>query len=107
MGDEDPLEQCEGFDWDNANIEKNWTKHGVLFWECEEVFFNEPLIVTQDMQHSVQEDRYYALGKISSDRLLFVVFTVRKNLVRVISARNMTRKEKRIYEQSEEESSDL
>ena len=64
-------------------------------------------MVKLDMQQSVQEDRYYALGKTSSDRLLFVVFTVRKNLVRVISARNMTRKEKRIYEQSEEESSDL
>jgi len=63
MSDEDPLEGCEGFDSDDGNIDKNWKTHGILFWECEEIFLNEPLVVKEDIQHSFTEDRYYAFGE--------------------------------------------
>jgi uncharacterized protein len=95
----DPLEGCDGFDWDDGNIEKNWELHRVPFWEAEEIFFNEPLIIMIDREHSQAEPRYLALGQTDSGRLLFVSFTVRRSLIRVISARDMTRKEVRRYEQ--------
>ena len=107
MSDADPLRQYEGFDWHDGNIDKNWKKHGISFWECEEIFLNEPLVVKEDAKHSLREDRYYALGKTNFGRLLFVAFTVRRNLIRVISTRDMTRKEKKTYEQYEEKDSDV
>lgn len=94
----DPLAECEGFDWDDGNLEKNWQSHRVSFWEIEEVFFNRPLLVRQDLGHSQPEARYFALGQTNQARLLFVAFTVRTALVRPISARNMTRKERKAYE---------
>jgi len=98
---EDPLQGCTGFDWDDGNLEKNWELHRVpFFWEAEEIFFNEPLVIMADREHSGQESRYLALGQTDSGRLLFISFTVRRSLVRVISARGMTRKEVRTYEQS-------
>jgi uncharacterized DUF497 family protein len=96
---EDPLRSCTGFDWDDGNLEKNWELHRVPFWEAEEIFFNEPLVMA-DQEHSKQEARYMALGQTDSGRLLFIAFTVRRSLVRVISARDMTRREVRTYEQS-------
>jgi hypothetical protein len=63
--------------------------------ECEQVFFNEPLVVSSDAKHSQDEDRFYALGRTSADRRLFVAFTMRGTLIRVISARDMSRKERR------------
>ena len=91
------LFDCTGFDWDKANIEKNWEKHRVSPFECEEVFFNEPLYVYDDVGHSEKEARFYALGRTSAGRLLFIVFTIRGGLIRVISARNMSRKEREEY----------
>ena len=105
--DEDRVSSCEGFDWDDGNVDKNWQEHGVLFWECEEVFFNEPLVVQEDTVHSLKEQRYYVVGHANSGRILFVVFTLRKNLIRVISAREMTRKEKKIYEEHEKKDSSI
>jgi uncharacterized protein len=87
----------EGFDWDKGNIEKNWEQHKVSFIECEEVFFNEPLIVQEDEVHSTSENRYYALGRTNDERYLLVVFTIRANKIRVISARDMSRREGRTY----------
>ena len=86
-----------GFDWDSGNREKSWIQRKVAWWECEEVFFSQPLYVFPDTGHSLAEDRYYALGKTNGTRLLFIVFTRRKNKIRVISARDMHRKEWRIY----------
>ena len=103
--EDDPFSSSEGFDWDDGNVEKNWKEHGVAFWECEEVFFNAPLAVQSDASHSAQEERYYALGQTNTGRKLFVVFTIRNNLIRVISAREMARKEKKIYEQHEKKDS--
>ena len=91
------LSRIEGFDWDQRNIEKNWERHKVSFLECEEVFFNRPLVVVEDTLHSQSEGRYYALGRTNDDRYLFVVFTVRNNKIRVISVRDMNRKERRVY----------
>lgn len=91
------LSQVEGFDWDKGNIEKNWEKHRVSYLECEEVFFNQPLVVQEDEVHSKSKNRYYALGKTNDDRHLFIVFTIRNRKIRVISARDMNRKERRSY----------
>lgn len=97
----DILSNLNGFDWDEGNITKNWERHGVAHVECEEVFFNEPLVVKKDDPHSKTETRYYVLGRTNSNRLLFLVFAIRGNRIRVISARDMNRKERKIYEQVE------
>lgn len=87
------------FDWDEGNLLKNWKKHGVTHLESEQVFFNEPLIVQDDDKHSEDEPRWYGLGSTDAKRLLMVVFTIRSNKIRVISARDMKRKERKIYEE--------
>jgi uncharacterized DUF497 family protein len=94
----DPLQGCTGFDWDDGNVDKNWDLHRVAFWEAEEVFFNEPLVVRADVAHSNLEDRYLALGRTDGGRLLFLSFTVRRTFIRIISARDMTRREASTYE---------
>ena len=88
----------KGFDWDDGNLLKNWEKHGVTHLEAEQVFFNEPLIVVDDEKHSQAESRWYGLGSTDGLRLLMVVFTIRNHKIRVISARDMNRKERRVYE---------
>ena len=91
----DPLENCAGFDWDDANTRKNWERHQVAPEEAEDLFFYEPLVVRRDLRHSKVEKRYYALGQTGAGRRLFVVFTARRKLIRVISARDMNRSERR------------
>ena len=88
---------AESFEWDEANITKNWEKHKVSHFECEEIFFNEPLVVAPDEIHSKHETRHYALGKTNQERLLFVVFTMRGKKIRVVSARDTNKKERRYY----------
>ena len=88
---------CTGFEWDRGNSSKNWIKHQCSRTECEEVFFNKPLLVVSDTKHSQNEIRYHALGKTNQDRMLFLAFTVRSDKIRVISARDMNRKERSIY----------
>ncbi len=95
------LLKCAGFEWDKNNAEKNWQKHHVTPSECEEIFFNRPLVVADDISHSEKENRFYALGHTDGSRMLFVVFTVRRNLIRVISARDMNRKEREVYQTHE------
>ena len=96
---DDPLKGCTGFDWDEGNVEKNWGRHRVPFWEAEEVFFNEPLVVSPDRRHSTIEVRHLVLGQTDSGRRLFISLTIRGSLIRIISARDMSRKEEQIYEQ--------
>lgn len=96
------LPQFTGFDWDAGNQGKNATAHGVSDDECEEVFFQLPLIVAADAAHSGAETRYFVLGRTSAGRKLFVVFTPRGTKIRVISARDMTKKERRVYDETEE-----
>jgi len=93
----DPLLECNGFEWDEGNKEKNWISHQVTSSECEEMFFNQPLVVADDTLHSKRENRYYALGQTNTGRLLFISFTIREKLMRVISARDMSRKERKVY----------
>jgi len=94
------LAACEGFQWDAGNSAKIWDRHRVMPTECEELFFNRPLIVGSDERHSTGEERLYALGQSDSGRLMFVVFAIRGRLIRVISARDMSRKERRIFRSS-------
>ena len=91
------LPEFEGFDWDRGNIEKNWIAHSVTPEETEQVFFNTPLIVADDKNHSRTEKRYFVLGQTDEDRALFVAFTIRQERIRVISARDMNRKERKLY----------
>jgi len=90
-----------GFDWDAGNARKSEEKHGVSQAEAEQVFFHDPLLIVEDEKHSKKEPRFHALGASGEGRLLHVVFTLRANgsKLRVISARDMSRKERRIYEQ--------
>jgi uncharacterized DUF497 family protein len=100
------LADCVGFDWDEGNSQKNWIRHRVSKSECEEVFFNKPLIVKEDPKHSTEkENRFYSLGRTDTNRFLFIAFTIRDNLIRVISARDMNNKEQRkYYEQTKRDS---
>jgi len=91
------LYQCSGFDWNEGNTDKNWLKHKVSSSECEQIFFNHPLLIQDDIIHSKTEQRFYALGQTDLKRFLFIAFTARNNLIRVISARDMSRKERRVY----------
>jgi uncharacterized DUF497 family protein len=95
------LSQIEGFQWDAGNDRKSVDKHGVSQGEAEQVFFNEPLLVVADDRHSGAESRLHALGRTDDGRLLHVTFTVREHarLIRVISARDMHRRERRRYDQ--------
>lgn len=90
------------FEWDAGNAEKNWLRHRVSQAECEQVFFNLPLVVSEDGLHSLEESRFYALGRTDAGRLLFVVYTLRGEKIRVISARDMTRREQKEYEKEYE-----
>ena len=86
--------QLVGFDWDRGNAEKSWARDGVSPAEAEEVFLNRPVLLAEDAKHSARERHYNLLGPSNGGRLLSVIFTVRQNLVRVISARPMSRKER-------------
>ncbi|MBV9217528.1 MAG: BrnT family toxin [Acidobacteria bacterium] len=94
------LSDFEGFDWDRGNRDKNLVRHDVQDAECEEVFFNTPLLLFDDNAHSKSERRHFALGLTNGGRPLMVVFTVRKKLIRVISARDMNRRERKVFIES-------
>lgn len=89
-----------GFQWDDHNTRKIWEKHHVTPSECEQTFFNRPFITAEDDKHSQSEKRYFALGQTDAGRRLYMVFTFRTSLIRFISARDMSRKERKVYEQS-------
>jgi uncharacterized DUF497 family protein len=91
------MDHIAGFEWDAGNIDKNWDKNGVSNAECEEVFFNTPLLIRPDRSHSQEEARNAGFGRTDAERPLFVVFLVRNNYIRDISARDMTDKELEVY----------
>jgi uncharacterized DUF497 family protein len=95
------LARIEGFDWDEGNARKSFEKHDVSQGEAEQIFFNDPLLIVEDVGHSVRELRLHALGRTEAGRMLHVTFTLRGGgrLIRVISARTMHRKERVRYEQ--------
>jgi uncharacterized DUF497 family protein len=98
------LHRITGFDWDSGNARKN-EKHGVSQAEAEQVFFNEPLVVLADLGHSTHEPRFHVLGSTDEGRLLHITFTLRSDntRLRVISARDMHRKERAVYEKVSKE----
>lgn len=96
------FQDTKGFEWDDHNENKNRDKHGVEPGECEEAFFNRPFVVADDERHSSNELRFFALGKSDAGRRLFIVFTIRGENIRVISVRDMSRKEKVVYEKAAE-----
>ena len=93
------FEQFSGFQWDRGNTDKNFIKHNIENWECEQVFFNRPLLVLDDPKHSVAEKRWAAFGKTDADRFLIVIFAKRNNLIRIISARDMNKRERKYYDE--------
>ena len=100
------LSKCRGFQWDAGNAEKNWVQHQVSQGEAEQVFFNRPLVVVAGEQRTELTLRYYALGQTDASRLLFIVFTIRDDFIRVISARPMSRRERRVYEHAKAEAAE-
>ena len=97
------LPEPVAFLWDAANKEKNLWRHGLRAQEIEEVFFDEGKKLYADVLHSGREERYLLIGKTKLHRLLFIVFTVRHDKIRVISARNLNRKEYHLYEENDQE----
>src|SRR5947207_1256414 len=93
------LDLVIGFDWDSGNARKN-EKHGVSQSEAEQVFFDPRLLVVSDARHSSVEARFHGLGRTLQGRRLHVTFALRSDgtLIRVISVRDMHRKERQIYE---------
>ena len=100
-----PLAECIGFEWDEWNSGKNWEKHRVTPEEAEEIFFHDPFVLRGDPAHSMREKRYGVLGQTSVGRRIFLVFTIRKRHIRVISARDMNRRESGAYDSYEKEDS--
>lgn len=88
------------FQWDKGNIDKNWKKHKVSDREGEEVFFDENKKIGPDVSHSKKERRYILLGKTKKGRILYTVFTLRNKKLRIISARDINQKERKLYEKS-------
>ena len=94
------MPEFEGFDWSGGNAEKNWELHAVSPSESEQAFFNRPLLVSDDERHTAREERWYVLGQTDAGRELFIAFTRRRKLIRVISSRDMSRKERKAYRAS-------
>ena len=94
------MAELHGFEWDAGNSDKNWLRHRVRQVETEQALLNRPLVLAIDLQHSQKEPRFLALGHTDAKRQLAVVYTVRGKRIRVISARPMSRSERRIYAQA-------
>ncbi len=88
------------FEWDKGNSDKNWIKHKIKNKEAEEIFFDENKVTFPDVLHSGREERYRIIGKTRNGRLLFVVFTIRKKVIRIISVRDINKKEVILYEKT-------
>jgi uncharacterized protein len=95
------FDSVTGFHWDTGNSLKNLIKHNVQNWECEQVFFNQPLLILDDLNHSKVEKRWAVFGKTDSNRELLIIFTKRNDLLRVISAGDMDHRERKYYEEYE------
>jgi len=92
------LDDIKGFEWDKGNIDKSYKKHGVKPSEAEETFLDEKVLILRDVKHSQKEKRYILIGKNTENKILFIVFTLRRKKIRIISVRKANRKEINIYE---------
>ena len=89
------------FEWDEGNEQKNWLKHRVSAQEAEEPFFAEERAIRDDIRHSTgREARNILIGRSKRGRLLFIVYTIRKEKIRIISARDADKKEVLLYEKA-------
>lgn len=93
----DRVAKATAFDWDEGDATKNWTRHAVTQVECEQPFFNDPLLLVGNDAHSGREPRSFALGHTDDGRLLLIVFTIRGSSIRVISARPISRREREVF----------
>ncbi len=93
------LNKISGFEWNKGNIDKSYQKHGITPNEAEQIFTDEDVQIEKDIEHQEKEERYIAIGKNAANRVLFIVFTIRKHKIRVISARVGNQKERRLYEE--------
>lgn len=93
------IDACVNFEWDKGNLDKSYRKHGITPSEAEEIFLDEHAVGVVDVKHSDKENRHIILGQTAERKTLFVVFTIRRSNIRIISARRANRKEKDIYEQ--------
>ncbi|OGE19143.1 hypothetical protein A3A14_01490 [Candidatus Daviesbacteria bacterium RIFCSPLOWO2_01_FULL_43_38] len=94
------LSKIIGFQWDKGNVDKSYKKHGITTNEAEEIFVDENVFLVEDLKHPQSEQRLVAIGKSSQGKVLFVVFTVRKDKIRIISVRMANAKERRLYEKT-------
>ncbi len=92
------LNKILGFEWNKGNIDKSYKKHGISTNETEEIFLDEDVKIKKDIKHQQQEKRFFAIGKTTEDKILFVVFTIRYDKIRVISARKANKKEREVYQ---------
>ncbi len=95
------LNKIIGFEWDAWNIDKSYKKHGISPNEAEEVFLDERVKIEKDIKHQEQEERFIAIGKTTENKILFVVFTIRKDKIRIISGRPANKKEKEVYQKTQ------
>ena len=95
------LSKIVEFDWDKGNLDKSYRKHGIIPKETEEVFVSEEFFVIHDIKHSQTETRFIGLGQTTTGKKLLVIFTMRQNKIRIISARRIHRKEVDRYEKAE------
>lgn len=93
------LSKIEGFEWDRGNLE-HIEKHNVSYRDCEDAFLNKPFIINEDETHSQTEERFRAYGQTNKRRLIFIIFTIRNNKIRVISSRNQNKKERKEFEEA-------
>lgn len=92
------LSKITGFEWDKGNIDKSYLKHGITPNEAEEAFSDEKQLIFEDNKHSQIEKRFKIIGKSIQKKVLFISFTIRRNKVRIISARKASVRERRLYE---------
>lgn len=101
------LRNIVGFEWDKGNIEKSYKKHGIRPRDTEEVFLDKDLQIERDIKHQAEEERYIAIGRTLESEILFIIFTMRNNRIRIISGRRSNRKERRLYEESIEKNTKI
>jgi hypothetical protein len=93
-------DSATSFVWDHGNTDKNWQKHHVSTTEAEEPFFDPNRKEFGDPVHSSLETRHIVVGETKTGRLLYVAYTLRRNKIRVISARSVNKKERSLYEKT-------
>ena len=94
------LSKLTGFEWDKGNLDKSYKKHSVTQGEAEELFIDPDVLLLDDAKHSQKEERSIAIGKTTNRKIPFTVYTVRKDKIRIISARTANKKERRRYEKT-------